>query len=137
MILHPQENAFPKIPIPANTKNPILLRIKNGFLKKAAKTVANNTESDIIRNEIGFQFFANRGISKQSDKQLQKSIASWERQIAEHEDKIANPRNHDSNWDNMNEIQRQGEINHWKKEIRSHRKNIEEAQAELRRRKND
>jgi hypothetical protein len=80
---------------------------------------------------IGIQFFANRSIAKQSDRQILKSISSWSANIAEHKDKINNPAKYDQDWDSKTEIQKAGLIRHWKKEVGHFEDNIKEAEAEL------
>ena len=80
---------------------------------------------------IGIQYFANKGILKQSDAHLKKSIASWTENIAEHQAKIADPRKYDSEWDSKSEAHKAGLIKHWQKEIQNFQNNINDANDEL------
>ncbi len=111
------------------------LRI-NGKLSRIIhkKIVENSTNSDKINVDI--QFFANKGISKQSDRQLEKSISSWKTNIDRHLEKIRSPEIYDAGWSSKDERQRVGLINHWKKEIRISENNINDAEAELKKRRN-
>lgn len=62
------------------------------------KSLENLPKSGIIKIgilNIGFQFFANKGLAKQNTKQLQKSIASWKEHIELHRKKVANPSAYD------------------------------------------
>lgn len=76
----------------------------------------------------------NRGISKQSDKSLRKSIESWESQVRHHREKLQNPAQFDKGWGDKTEQQRAGLLKHWEKEIRNFERNIEQAKAELEKR---
>lgn len=80
---------------------------------------------------IGIQFFANKGILKQSDTHLKKSIVSWTENIAEHQAKIADPGKFDSEWDAKSDAHKAGLIRHWQKEIQNFQNNIKEANDEL------
>ena len=86
------------------------------------------------RMNIGLQFFANRGIAKQTDRQLSKSIASWQQAIADHKEKIANPAEYDAGWAGKTEMQREGLLKHWEKELKNFQNNIDEAKDEIKRR---
>ena len=108
---------------------------KNKYLQ-AAKTLENSGKSDIMKSEkIGFQFFANKSIPKFTDKQLEKSMDSWRRQIEKHKDKIAHPEKYDPNWGNMTETHRSGEIKHWKHELQTLADNIKQGEEELKKRR--
>ena len=84
---------------------------------------------------IGIQYFANRGIAKQNDKQLQKSIKSWQANVETHKGKINDPAKYDKEWESKDDRQKEGLVKHWKKEIRYSEANIKEAEAELAKRK--
>ncbi len=84
---------------------------------------------------IGIQFFANKSIPKYTDQQLEKSIRKWNKRIAEHQEKIAHPENHDERWETMTETHRKGEIKHWQHEIQVFQDNIQQAEDELRKRR--
>lgn len=103
--------------------------------KKAEKSVANSGSSDTINKKIGVQFFANKGITKQNDKQLQKSIISWKSNVETHKEKVNNPEKFDKEWDSKDTRQQAGLVNHWEKEIRYFEANIKEAEDELAKRK--
>lgn len=110
----------------------------NDFKKKylkAAKTIENSENNGKI--DLGLQFFANKSIAKQKDKQILKSIESWKANVVEHKDKIANPKKYYSDWDSMDERYKAGLIRHWEKEVRTFEKDIKEANDELERRGKD
>ena len=107
---------------------------------KAAKGIENSENYGIINTKrpvqkVGFQFFANKGISKQNDRQLAKSISSWERHINLHKNKVENPSQYDQGWENKTEAHKAGLIRHWQHEIDTAEENIKEAIAELKRRR--
>ena len=108
--------------------------------KRAEKSVAKSVNSGTIKEKnttkgIGIQFFANKGIAKQNDKQLQKSIASWRANVETHKEKINNPAKHDKEWDSKDDRQKSGLVKHWEKEIGYSEANIKEAEAELAKRR--
>lgn len=86
---------------------------------------------------IGIQFFANKGIAKQTDRQLSKSISSWNSAIDLHRKKLENPAAYDAGWDSKTQIQQDGLTNHWRKEIKHFQENIDEAKAEIERRRRE
>jgi uncharacterized protein with gpF-like domain len=115
---------------------------KKSYLKAAEKeeiVLENAGKSDIIKEEdttqgIGIQFFANKGIQKQSDAHLKKSIASWTANIAEHQAKIADPGKYDTEWESKSAAHQAGLIKHWQKEIQNFQNNINDANDELKKR---
>lgn len=94
-------------------------------------------KSTMSTRGIGLQFFANSSIPKYTDRQLEKSIRRWKKRVAEHIEKIAHPEEHDEFWDVMDEVQRSGEIKHWKHEIKIFEDNIKQAEDELKKRKGE
>ena len=106
---------------------------QNKRAKKTKKSVDNSKNDDKIK--IGLQFFSNKSIKKQNEKQLQKSIASWKTNIEKHNDKISHPEKYDTGWAAKDERQRNGLINHWRKEIRYSELNISEAENEIKERR--
>lgn len=99
--------------------------------KKKYIEISKIADYNNSRKKIDLQFFANRSIAKQSDRQILKSISSWKENISEHEDKIKNPAKYDRDWDSKTEVQKAGLIRHWEKEVRHFDDNIKEAEAEL------
>lgn len=102
---------------------------------KTTKTLEKMPKSGTI--DVGLQFFANKGIQKQTDTQLQKSIKSWQDVVNEHKDKIKNPSKYDKDWDSKDDRHKAGLLRHWQKEVRYTEKNIEEAENELKKRGHD
>ena len=102
---------------------------KKKYLKAATEPLEKSSKSSTM--DLGLQFFANKGIAKQKDKQLQKSISSWTENVEQHKDKIANPEKYYDNWDDMDERYKSGLIRHWNKEVHYFQENIKEAKAEL------
>lgn len=119
-------------------KNDDFEDFKKKYLKASEKVnlpLEKSVKSGKIKErDIGLQFFANKGILKQSDTHLQKSIASWADNIAEHQAKLADPRKYDSDWDNKSAAHQAGLIKHWQKEIQNFQNNINEANNELKKR---
>ena len=106
-------------------------------LKNKCGTYSENSQNSIEKHtnsgkiDIGIQFYANKEIAKRSDRQLEKSISSWETNIDRHLEKIRSPEIYDAGWSSKDERQKTGLINHWKKEIRILENNINDAEAEL------
>ena len=97
--------------------------------------IANSGNGGTIGlGKIGLQFFANSSIPKYTNKQLEKSVRKWKNRIEEHNEKIANPSKYDDFWDTKDEVQRNGEIKHWKHEIQTFLDNIKQAEDELKKR---
>lgn len=125
-------------------KNKDFEEFKEKYLKASKNTeitLENTGKSGIIKEKdttkgIGIQYFANKGILKQSDAHLKKSIASWSEKITVHQAKIADPRKYDSGWDDKSEAHKAGLIKHWQKEIQNFQNNIKEANDELDKRGN-
>lgn len=93
------------------------------------KRLQSNGESGKIKQRNGFidiQLFA-PGIDKQSSKELEKTIKSTEKKIAEHKDKIQNPRKYCSDWDEISQIKKEGRIRFWEKEIQNQTQQLEQA----------
>lgn len=111
------------------------------FKKKylnAAEAVAKNGGRGIIKRKIklnaGLQFFAESDIKKQESISLRRSIRKFEKRIAEHENKINNPQEYYSDWNNFDERYRDGLKRHWNKEIRNFHNSIQNRIDELKRR---
>lgn len=108
-------------------------------VKKSASSTKEGLENSSKSSTIkpGIQFFANKGIIKQKDKQLQKSIASWTENVERHKDMIAEPKKYYPDWDTFDERYQSGLIKHWNTEIKTFTKDIKEANEELKRRENN
>lgn len=104
------------------------------YSRNSQNSIENSAKSG--KMNVGIQFFANKGMTKQSDRQLEKSISSWKSNIDQHLEKVKNPEIYDAGWSSKDERQRTGLINHWKKEIRTSENNINDAEAELEKRRN-
>lgn len=103
---------------------------------KAEAEAARRVQEKTSIKGIRIQFFANKGITKQSSKELNKSIASWQKQIQEHNKKLESPQKYDESWDAKTAAQREGLLKHWGKEIATFQRNIDQAMGELEERKN-
>lgn len=116
---------------------------QNGKPNRKWGVLGENTQKAVEKSgnngimKIGLQFFANSKIPTWKSKGLENAIAKWEKQIEEHNNKIANPEKYDSEWNEKMQIARDGEIYHWKKEIRNFQQSIEQAKNELERRKKE
>ena len=64
---------------------------------------------------------------KKSKARLQKSIASHDKQVQEHTDKLNNPEKYDADWNNKTEQHKQGLLKKWRKDLR---RNAEQAEIE-------
>lgn len=105
---------------------------KKKYLPAAEKPLENLTKSGkMVLGENGFQFFANKGISKQTTQHLVKSISSWERNSELHKLKIADPAKYDDGWDLKTDEHKAGLLKHWQKEIDNFEANIKQAKDEL------
>ena len=59
-----------------------------------------------------------------TDKQLNKSIRSYQKQIDEHIDKIKHPERHVSEYNNKREEEKSGLLKHWENDIKKNRKSL-------------
>ena len=83
---------------------------------------------------MDLQLFAENDIPKQSSISLKRGISSFQRRIAEHEAYIQDPKSHCPDWESKNEYEKKGLIRHWKKEIGTFERSIEERIDELKKR---
>lgn len=108
---------------------------KKKYLKYSKVSIENLTKSGTISlRGLGFQFFANKGIPKQTDKQITKSIASWNKVVTLHQDKVNNPEKYDKDWATKSDRAKSGLIKHWQHEIKTAQSNIDEANEILKNR---
>ena len=115
---------------------------KKKYLKAAENekiSLEKSSKSGIIKEKdttrgIGVQFFANKGILKQSDSHLKKSIRSWKERLAEHVMWISDPTLHDKEWDTKTPAHQAGLIKHWQHEVDNFKRNIQDAEDELKKR---
>lgn len=84
--------------------------------------------------KISTQFFAESDIKKQDSNSLKRALRKFNRNIAEHEDKINNPRKYVSDWDELDERAQKGKIKHWRREIRNFNESIQNRIEELKER---
>lgn len=116
-----------------------LYKRKNHNAKPQKSYIDYNNEYDKIRINNGLlplnlQFFAESDIKNQSSKSLKHGIMSLNKRIAEHEGHIKNPKNYISNWDEYDEVYKEGLVKHWEKEIKTFKTSIKEREKELKRR---
>lgn len=112
-----------------------LAEFKKKYLRISKIPIENTAKSGKMElGSTGFQFFANKGLQKQTDKQISKSIASWDAMISMHQDKVNSPEKYDKDWDTKNERAKAGLIKHWQHEIKTAQENIEEANEILKNR---
>ena len=83
---------------------------------------------------ISMQFFSESDIYKQESASLKRAIRKYKKNIQEHTDKISNPSKYVDAWDSKTDVQKQGLIRHWEKEIRNFNNSIFEREEELRKR---
>lgn len=84
--------------------------------------------------KISTQFFSESDIKNQDSNSLKKALRKYKRRIAEHEEKINNPRGYISDWDELDERAQMGKIKHWRKEIRNFNESIQNRIEELKER---
>ncbi len=77
---------------------------------------------------------AEKDLRRQKTSSIKKSIATLEKRIEQHEQKIAFPAEHDVGWNNKDDEWQRGLLNHWQKEITGFRKSLARREAELKRR---
>lgn len=87
-----------------------------------------------VTEEIGLQFFGEKGLSQQDSRFLKKGIRTFEQRILEHEGYLKNPRSHVGNWDSLTETHQEALKRHWRKEIRNFQESVENRKEELRKR---
>ena len=80
---------------------------------------------------MNLQFFAEEDLSNQSTAALQKGIRSLEREVEEHEDKIANPAAYIDGWAEKSPEVQEGIKRHWNKEIQNFKDSIQNRIDEL------
>ena len=85
-------------------------------------------------NEIGLQFFGEKGLSQQDSRFLKRGIRTFAQRIREHEGYLENPCSHVENWDSLTEAHQEALKRHWRKEIRNFQESIENRKEELRKR---
>lgn len=87
--------------------------------------------------KLNLQLFANLDTKKQTNKQLEKGITSYKKQIKIHIDKMKRPKKYYKDWDSKSTRFKKGCYKHWRKEIENFEKNLNDNIQELKRRKND
>lgn len=92
----------------------------------------NGADGGIIDTDI--QIFAEKDIVNQSSSSLKKAMQKYEKHIAEHQDKIANPQKHILDWDSKDVREQSGLIKHWKKEVDNFNQSITDRNDELKKR---
>ncbi len=113
--------------------------MRNGGIKEKRQLTRDENKGIIStksRLVISMQFHGKPNFSKQTLAGLNKTIRSLSRNIEEHRQKISHPELIYSEWFDYTEVERQGYIKHWKKEIKNFEKQIKEAKAEIERRTN-
>lgn len=83
---------------------------------------------------IDLQFFAEKDIEKQKSSSLKKAIKSYKSNIAEHNDKINNPKKYIDDWDEKDVREQNGLKKHWQKEINNFNQSINDRIDELKKR---
>ena len=104
--------------------------------KAGTKTIAKKADSGIIEKngdtlKMNLQFFAENDIKNQESGSLKRAIRKYQKQINVHEEKIANPAKHISDWDSLDPRMQEGLKRHWNKEIRNFNQSIQDRIEEL------
>ena len=98
-----------------------------------ADLIPNNGYNRNIK-EFDLQLFSNKDKEIQTDAQLKKGINSDKKNIEKHKEKINNPQKYYEDWKDSSEDVKNGRIKHWEKEISNFKKNIQDAEEELKKR---
>ena len=102
------------------------------------KRVDKTGGSGIIKErkplKINMQYFAEKDIENQESNSLKRAMRKYQKRIAEHNDKINNPEKYIPDWNNYDELKKQGLKNHWQKEISNFEESIENRIEELKKR---
>lgn len=83
---------------------------------------------------MNLQLHGEVALKKQSTAALRKGIRTFQKRIAEHEDKLRHPERYDSDWPTYIESHQRGLLAHWKKEIDNFKESIENRITELKER---
>ena len=83
-------------------------------LGRSTKSIATSSKSDKIRHATLEKKLASYG-----PRQIDKSIRSFEKQIARHQDYLRNPEKHVPDWKTLTDKRRKNHIEHWNTEIRN------------------
>lgn len=83
---------------------------------------------------ISMQFFGQPNFSNQTTAGIRKSIRSLRKRISEHLRKIEDADSMYSEWGQLSSREQAGNIKHWRKEIERFKRQIEQAEEELRKR---
>lgn len=102
--------------------------------ENSAVRLKKEAESGIIKGLNDKEAAAEKDLQRQRTSSIRKAIISFEKRIAEHENKIAFPAQYDAKWNGATENYRNGMLRHWKKEIDTFQKSIARREAELKRR---
>ncbi|WP_282919121.1 minor capsid protein [Levyella massiliensis] len=78
-----------------------------------------------------------KDVENQSSNSLKRGIISYNKRIAEHEDKINNPDKFYLDWNEVPDNVKNGRLKHWRKEIDNFKRSIEDNLWELRRRNDE
>lgn len=109
------------------------VRQEQGQFYFKADLIPNNGYNKNI-NEFDLQLFSNKDKEIQTEAQLKKGINSDKKNIEKHKDKINNPQKYYEDWKDTSENVKNGRIKHWEKEISNFKKNIQDAEEELKKR---
>lgn len=99
---------------------------------KAAKTVEKPGKSGIIK--VDLEMFGEKDLKNQKTSSLKKALTSFEAQIVEHQNKIADPKKYVPDWDSKDVREQKGLLKHWEKEIKNFRESIDNRIDELKKR---
>ncbi len=92
---------------------------ENPVQNKSSEKTDRTVESDLYR---------------QDSSSLKRSIRKYQKRIDEHNDKISNPQKYVSNWESLDDRNKEGLLKHWKKEINNFSDSIQRREDELKRR---
>ena len=146
--LRKQKDLYVDFSISANLKTRNERHQVYGFNKTVGSKSSWENRKNIAKNKdivdktlnkgynigVNLQLFANKDLIKQTNKQLEKGIKSYKKQIQTHNDKINNPQKYVEKWNKMSKMNQDGLIKHWNKEINVFNKIISDNIEELKKR---
>lgn len=101
---------------------------------QAQNALQSSAESGTITVLTEKEAAAEKDLRRQKTSSIKKSIATLEKRITQHEQKIAFPAEYDTTWEEKDEKKKHGLLKHWEKEINGFRKSLARREAELKRR---
>lgn len=88
-----------------------------GMIKAAGKALSKTEGAYEIAKAGGTHSGLLRNYAQRSTKEIQDAIKSYEKRVAEHVEKLANPEKYAKNWENMSVEAREGLLQKWQTDL--------------------